>query len=159
MIKILTDEKNELYGKVAAQAFETLDLSGGAAVELVIASKDEIRALNARTRQKDAVTDVLSFPMLEKILPFTQENYPADYDGEIKSVMLGSIVICDEVAKEQAAEYGHSEERERAYLFLHGLLHLLGYDHIEESDKKAMREKEEEILKALDIVRGGNENL
>ncbi len=154
MIKILTDNTNGLYEKAAGAAFEALGLSGDAEVELVFADKDEIRELNLRTRGKDAVTDVLSYPMLGEIKPFTQENYPADYDGETECVTLGSIVICDAVATEQAEEFGHSVERERAYLFLHGLLHLLGYDHIEENDRAAMREKEELILNSLKITRG-----
>ena len=157
MIKIITDNQDELYEKIAAQAFEELCLSGEAAVELVFVDKDEIRQLNARTRNKDAVTDVLSFPMLDKIAPFIQDNYPADYDDEIGGVMIGCIVICDAVAKEQAKEYGHSVRRESAYLFLHGLLHVLGYDHIEEGDKKLMREKEETILEKLGIERGDGE--
>ncbi len=156
MIKILTDNTDELYVKVAEAAEAALGLSGDAEVELVFESKDGIRELNSRTRGKDAVTDVLSYPMLDEIKPFTQANYPADYDGETGCVTLGSVVVCDEVAKEQAAEYGHSEKRERAYLFLHGLLHLLGYDHVEESDREVMREKEEKILDSLNLTRDGN---
>ena len=154
MIKILTDDENELYNKTAEKAFELLGLFGDAATELVFADKEEIRELNSRTRGKDVATDVLSYPMLNGIKPFTRENYPADYDPETGCVMLGSIVVCDAVAREQAAEYGHSEERERAYLFLHGLLHLLGFDHENEDDRKVMREKEEAVLGALGILRG-----
>lgn len=153
MITILTESQDEFYEKIAQQAYAELGLSGEAAVELVFVDKDEIRQLNAQQRGKDAVTDVLSFPMLDEIAPFTQENFPSDYDEDVGGVMIGSIVICSAVAKEQAKEYGHSERRENAYLFLHGLLHVLGYDHIEESDKKIMREKEETILKALNLER------
>ena len=157
MIKIITDNQDELYEKIANQTFEELSLSGEAAVELIFVDKDEIRQLNARERGKDAVTDVLSFPMLDEISQFCKENYPADYDEEVGGVMIGSIVICKEVANEQAQDYGHSVLRENAYLFLHGLLHVLGYDHIEDGDKKIMREKEEAILEKLAIRRGDGE--
>ena len=153
MIKILSDEQNDLYVSVAAAAEKTLGLKGDCAVELVFSSRDEIRELNAATRNIDSVTDVLSYPMLSEIKPFTRENYPLCFDPEIGAVMLGSIVICDAVAEEQAEEYGHSVERERSYLFLHGLLHLCGYDHVDESDRKLMRAKEEEILSCLGIGR------
>ena len=153
MIKLDLSEKCELFERVAAAAFDKLALKGDCVVEVDFVSKEEIRDLNLSARGVDRVTDVLSFPALDEIKAFTPENYPFDYDGVSGSVNIGNIVICAEVAKEQAAEYGHSEERERAYLFLHGLLHLLGYDHIEESDKAVMRAKEEEILSALGITR------
>lgn len=153
MIIIDSEEKLPLFEKVAASAFETLKLSGDCCVEVDFVSEEEIRELNAETRNIDRVTDVLSYPALDEILPFTEQNYPFEYNTETKQVGLGSIVICEAVAKSQAEEYGHSEERERAYLFLHGLLHLLGYDHIEEDDKKLMREKEEEILTGIGITR------
>ena len=101
----------------------------------------------------DSATDVLSFPMLDAIKPFTKENYPFDYDTKTDSVFIGSILICESVARRQAQEYGHGFEREHAYLFLHGLLHLLGYDHIADEDKKAMREREEQILYLVEITR------
>ncbi len=95
----------------------------------------------------------MSFPLLDEILSFEKANYPFDYDEDTGCVSLGSILICDEVAKLQAAEYGHSEERERAYLFLHGLLHLLGYDHMDEETKNEMRAAEEEILRSVGLTR------
>ncbi len=153
MIKILCDNPAELYERLAEQAFEALSLTGEAFVELVFVDEDTIRQINAQERNVDRVTDVLSFPSLDEIAPFTEQNYPYEFDPQEQAVSLGSIVVCDEVAKSQAAEYGHSETRERAYLFLHGLLHLLGYDHIEEEDKKQMRMQEERVLAALGITR------
>lgn len=153
MIEILTDTPGKLYEKVAAAAFEKLALSGNATVELLIVSGEEIRQVNARERSVDSVTDVLSFPLLEKIEPFTRENYPFDFDEDTGAVSLGSILICDEVALRQAEEYGHSEDRERAYLFLHGLLHLLGYDHIDEETKTQMRAAEELVLGSVGLTR------
>ena len=99
------------------------------------------------------MTDVLSFPLLDEIRPFTKENYPFDYDEATDGVSLGSILICDEVAKRQAKEYGHGEEREKAYLFLHGLLHLLGYDHTDEETKNRMRAMEENVLQSVGLAR------
>ncbi|MBR2967200.1 MAG: rRNA maturation RNase YbeY [Clostridia bacterium] len=153
MINIFTSEPEELFDKVAASAFETLKLSGDAMVELVFYNEQEIRELNLQTRGIDKSTDVLSYPNLDEIKPFARENYPFDFDEETNCVFLGSIVICEQIAKLQAQEYGHSVVRERAYLFLHGLLHLLGYDHMDEADKKVMREKEEAVLSDLGVYR------
>ena len=153
MIKVQSDENREIFQKIADKAVETLSIKGEGAVEVCFVSKDEIRDLNAQTRNIDKVTDVLSYPALDKITELNRQNYPYEFDEEIMAVSVGSIVICEEVAIEQANEYGHSVERERCYLFTHGLLHLLGYDHIEESDKAVMREKEELILGKLGITR------
>ncbi|MBO5223474.1 MAG: rRNA maturation RNase YbeY [Clostridia bacterium] len=153
MIIIDSENKLSLFEKVADAAYSILGLSGECSVEVEFVSEDEIKELNAQTRNIDKVTDVLSYPALDEILPFTAQNYPYEYNAETKQVGLGSIVICEAVAKSQAEEYGHSEEREKAYLFLHGLLHLLGYDHIEEDDKKIMREQEEKILSGIGITR------
>ena len=153
MIIIDSEKQIPLFETVSKKAFEMLKLSGDCSVEVDFVSEEEIRELNASTRNVDRVTDVLSYPALDGIMPFTPQNYPFEYNIETKSVDLGSIVICEAVACSQAQEYGHSEEREKAYLFLHGLLHLLGYDHIEEEDKKVMRAKEEEILESIGITR------
>ena len=133
-----------------------LDLMGAAegALDLSFVGRDRIRALNASLRGVDRVTDVLSFPTIEGVrLPLKREDYPFDLDPDSGKVYLGSIVICRSRAKEQAAEYGHSLERELAYLTVHGVLHLLSFDHIEESDRAKMRAEEEKILAALGIGR------
>ncbi len=153
MLKILTEQPDALFDVIAKCAYETLNLSGNANVELMFYSQDEIHELNVRTRNVDKATDVLSYPNLLKILPFNKENYPYDFDETSDSVFLGSIVICEPIATLQAEEFGHSVTRERAYLFLHGLLHLLGYDHVEECDKTLMREKEELILSKMGVNR------
>lgn len=152
MFKIL-GEKNELFVSIAKVAFKVLELKGKASVEVVIVSEEEIRQTNKANREIDAVTDVLSFPTLTEILPFSKKNYPYEYDKSVKAVSVGSIMICEARAREQAEEYGHSETRENAYLFLHGLLHLMGYDHINDKLKAQMRAKEEEILGMLKILR------
>ncbi len=149
----LTGDITDNFARAADAAFAALSLAGEAEVEVNFVTEEEIRELNARTRDTDRVTDVLSYPMLDEIRPFTRENYPFDVDPENGRVPLGSIVICREVAARQAEEYGHSRDREETYLFVHGLLHLLGYDHMTEEDKSVMREAEERILSAIGQVR------
>lgn len=127
-----------------------IDLSA----EIIIVDEEEIRRLNREMRGIDAVTDVLSFPSLDGIFgkKIEKKNFPADLD-EQGNLFIGSIAICKKRADEQAEEYGHSTFREMSYLAVHGVCHLLGYDHIEESDRKVMREKEESVLKKMDAVR------
>ena len=124
-------------------------------MEFSIISGEEMRELNNRTRGVDYATDVLSFPNLEGCLKnkISKRNYPDEVDPETNLIYLGEIVINLDKAKEQAEEYGHSVKREFCYLFVHGVLHLLGYDHIEERDKELMREKEELVLKKYNITR------
>ena len=123
-------------------------------VELLFVDGEEIRALNAQTRDVDKVTDVLSFPTLDGVKgeKIHGEDFPFDMDEDGRLV-LGSIVICKERAREQAEEYGHSYSRELHYLLVHGVMHCLGYDHIEEQDKTEMRGREEYILEKLGITR------
>lgn len=114
-----------------------------------------IKKLNNEYRKVDKVTDVLSFPMLDIVYPqklqdFTQEFSP---DG---TLYIGDVVICKNVAKRQSKEYGHSTKREVAFLALHGLLHVLGYDHIKENDEKLMQSTAKEILDKLNIKRKGD---
>ncbi len=122
--------------------------------EIIFCDKEVIRELNARFREIDRATDVLSFPTLDGICKkkIEAENFPYDRD-ENGNLFIGSIAICTDVAKEQAEEYGHSYERELFYLAAHGICHLLGYDHIEEGDKAVMREKEEKVLLKLGLKR------
>lgn len=112
-------------------------------VSLSIVDKDQIHILNRDYRDVDRPTDVLSFPMDEE--GFDNEGNPI--------LLLGDIVICLDVARDQAADFGHSLEREIMYLICHSTLHLLGYDHIEEADKKEMRAKEKEIMKNLGVFK------
>lgn len=124
-------------------------------VDLTFLSKEEIKDLNARERGVDAVTDVLSFPMLDgvKNTVIKRKDFPFDYDDDEKAIFLGSVAICKERAAEQAKEYEHSERREITYLIVHALMHLFGYDHMIEEDKKEMREKEENVMNALGVTR------
>gem|GEM_PF-2831 len=146
MLKIETEKDVEFFNKIAKKTFTCFNLKGKGFAELIFVTPEEIKELNSQTRGKSEVTDVLSFPTLSQIKDLTKKNYPLDYDDEVKAVNIGSIVICEEKVEEQAKEYGHSLERERSYLFVHGLLHLLGNTHDGEEDKKIMRELEKMIL-------------
>ena len=103
----------------------------------------------------DAVTDVLSFPNLEihKNLPVKKSDFPLDVDPDSGKLLLGETVMCMDKILEQSDEFGTTPEREAGYLFLHSLLHLFGYDHMEDAEKAEMREKEEEILKTIGLSR------
>ena len=124
------------------------------AIELTFVDGEEIRRLNRETRNIDKVTDVLSYPALDEIKgqAIVGENYPFDVDEE-GNLLIGSIAVCCDRAKEQAEEFGHSYERELHYLLVHGIMHCLGYDHITDEDRAEMREKEELILGKLGIKR------
>ena len=116
---------------------------------ITFTTPEEIRKINKKYRKIDRATDVLSFPMFEK----------EELDEKIKNKdflyedVLGDIIISIDKVREQAGEYGHSFERELSYMLVHGFYHLMGYDHIEEEDKKIMRPKEEKILNELKITR------
>ena len=122
--------------------------------EISIVDEEQIRRLNSKMRKVDDVTDVLSFPSLDGIKgkKIKGGKFPADLDEDGR-LFIGSIAICKKRAEEQAEEYGHSVFREMSYLAVHGVCHLLGYDHINEKDKKVMREKEERVLKKMGAVR------
>ncbi len=122
-------------------------------VNVSIVSNEEIRILNRENRDVDKETDVLSFPMLEFESPEILKNKLCefDFDPDNNCVFLGDIILSKEKIELQAEEYGHSLFRESVYLTLHGILHLMGYDHMTDDDKKIMRNKEKEILKELGI--------
>ena len=114
-----------------------------AEISLTLVSLEEIRELNRDYRDVDKETDVLSFPQFEGV-----EDMP-----EFGELCLGDVVICRDKVEEQAKDFGHSFERELIYLFVHSLLHLLGYDHMEEDEKAQMRLKEEDVMKAINLER------
>ena len=114
-------------------------------ISITLTTPNEIKIINKQFRNIDKETDVLSFPMFE------QEEIENIIDDQFD--VLGDIVISLEKVKGQAIEYGHSFERELAYMVVHGFYHLMGYDHMVEEDKIKMREKEENILNKLEIKR------
>ena len=124
------------------------------AVEFAFVDEEEIRRLNRELRNMDKVTDVLSFPTLDEIKgkPIRGKEYPFEMDEE-GNLLLGSIAVCCQRAREQAEEYGHSYERELHYLLVHGIMHCLGYDHMTDEERAEMREKEELILGKMGISR------
>lgn len=127
-------------------------------VSMILIDNDEIRKINSEMRNIDRATDVLSFPMLEYPNKKVFKEVYADFKFQDECLDDGNLVIGDialslERAEEQSKEFGHSFIRECSYLTVHSVLHLLGYDHMIESDKKIMRKREEEILKKFDIRR------
>ncbi len=125
-------------------------------MSLSFVSAQEIQELNKNSRNVDAVTDVLSFPTIEnderKVLSI--KDFSLDViNPETGKLNIGDVVICLDKAKEQAVQYGHSLKREICFLALHGTLHLLGYDHIEQSDEEQMTRLQEEIMNKMKITR------
>ncbi|GIM28068.1 endoribonuclease YbeY [Clostridium polyendosporum] len=127
-------------------------------ISVIFIDNSQIREINKETRNIDKETDVLSFPMLDypkgKVYKDVYKNYnfQASYMNE-GELVLGDIVLSLEKTQEQSNEYSHSYLREACYLVVHSVLHLLGYDHMEEEEKKIMREREEVILNKLSITR------
>lgn len=119
-------------------------------ISVTLTTPSNIRNLNKQYRNIDKETDVLSFPMFEKE---EIEEIVKKQEKVLLNETIGDIVISVQRVEEQAKEYGHSFERELSYMLVHGFYHLMGYDHIEEEDKKMMRPKEEKILNELKIVR------
>ena len=149
--KVDVNSKMEaLVELVVGKALETF-VEEDYEVSISFVDNHEIRELNKQYRNKDIETDVLSFPMME--FEVTEENYNNEEDFVQEDRLLGDIVISLERAKEQSIEYGHSFERELAFLVVHGVLHLLGMDHEDEEHEQEMINKQEEILKLLEIKR------
>jgi probable rRNA maturation factor len=133
---------------------EELGITERYSVELLFVGEKRIKDTNREFRGVDRVTDILSFPTTETKageLPTAKEN-PLEVDEE-GNLFLGSLMVCNKRVKAQAKEYGHSEERELNYLLCHGLLHLLGYDHMVEEDKRMMRAKEEAVMARMNLTR------
>ena len=115
---------------------------------VTVVDRDEILELNREYRQRDRVTDVLSFPQFAG-----HDELLADLLDEETETLIGDVVICYDVAAEQAKEYGTGFTREMLYLFVHSVMHLFGYDHMEDDEKAVMRKKEEEVLSAIGLRR------
>ena len=115
---------------------------------VTIVDKDEILELNREYREKDKVTDVLSFPQFAG-----HDELLEDLLDEETETLIGDVVICYDVAAQQAEEYGTGFTREMLYLFVHSVMHLFGYDHMEEDEKKLMRRREEEVLSDIGLRR------
>ncbi|WP_024615107.1 rRNA maturation RNase YbeY [Clostridium sp. Ade.TY] len=156
-INITEDFINNLE-KVITFALKEEEVNVDCEISMLFVDNNEIREINNETRGIDRATDVLSFPMLnyddKKVFKEVYLNKDFDetfLDGE--ELVLGDIVLSLERTLEQSKEYNHSFEREACYLVVHSVLHLLGYDHMEEDEKKIMRKREEDILLKLNITR------
>jgi len=156
--KVKIDDAIKASFKRSAEAvLEHEEIDFPCEIDVKLVSDKGIRELNRDFREVDAPTDVLSFPTV---------NYPAgqtagscarllrrEYDPEMGACLLGDIVISMDHVRAQAAEYGHSEQREGGYLLTHGLFHLMGYDHMTEEDKPVMRAMEEKSLASIGLTR------
>ena len=154
----VTDGLIELINEVCQQSLKAEEMNSPYQISLLFVDNDEIREINRDTRGIDKATDVLSFPMLDypkdKVFKDVYKNVKFNeiyLDGE--ELVLGDMVLSLERAREQSIEYNHSFNREVCYLVVHSILHLLGYDHMENEEKKKMRQREEEILGNLNITR------
>ena len=147
----------EIAGKVIEAALEYENCPYEAEVSLLLTTDEEVRKLNCSARGLDRPTDVLSFPMLEYSRPgdFSWlEKEPGDaFNPETGELMLGDIVISKDKVLAQAEEYGHTPLREYAFLIAHSMLHLFGYDHMEEEDRLLMEERQRGIMEKVDILR------
>ncbi len=161
---ILTECKPEFsfhYKKLAERVVSHVlteeEFPWDADVSLVLTDDERIHKLNLEMRGIDRATDVLSFPMLQFEAPadflFSEQYIDACKDPETGAVMLGDIVISVDHVRAQAKEYGHSEKREYAFLIVHSMLHLLGYDHMEEEERKQMETRQKELLLQMEIKR------
>lgn len=138
-----SEEHEKLIQEIVEKCFkeEKLDKTD-LYLSITLSNEEYIQKINKQTRNIDNPTDVLSFPIFEK------EEIPKEKTGILD--VLGDIIICIPIIEKQAKEYKHSTKRELAYMVVHGFYHLMGYDHIEEQDKKEMRKKEENILSKID---------
>ena len=155
LIVIRQDEEPYEFDKIADAVYKKLGQTDKLSIELDFVSPEEIQTLNREYRGVDRVTDVLSFPYLEGVKGkvIRREDFGDDIDDETDSVLIGSVCINPERAKEQAEEYGHSLKREVCYLALHGFLHCFGFDHVEKADEEEMTALANEIMDSLDIKR------
>lgn len=150
------DGTAKLIRLAAKAAYARFDYPFDGQVTVTITDDEGIRKYNNEFRQIDKATDVLSFPLNDFYRSVPGEDMTELMDPITCEVPLGDMIISVERAREQAKEYGHGMARECAYLTVHSMLHLLGYDHVDEAEEKAaMREKEEEILSVLGLSRRG----
>lgn len=157
-IEYEAEEKLDIsWEEIIRQVVEgTLDYEGcpyESEVNVVLTDNEGIREINQEYRKVDKPTDVLSFPMLEYDSPSdfegVEEQFADCFNPETGELMLGDIMISVDKVKEQAEKYGHSRERELAFLTAHSMLHLCGYDHMEEEERIFMEQKQREILDCI----------
>ncbi len=152
-----TFDYEALAGEVVAFTIDHEGFPYEAEVNLTLTDNEGIHEINRMYRQIDAPTDVLSFPMLsyESAGDFSklEDDYDDNFNPDTGEIMLGDIIISVDKVKEQAKSYGHSEKREYAFLILHSMLHLFGYDHMTPEEAAIMEGKQTEILNEMNILR------
>lgn len=154
-LEVLSEENSNVNLTALSNAvYSVLNQKDELSAEISYVSKEEIKRLNLEFRSIDKVTDVLSFPTLDNVRGrvIKKSDFPLDVD-ENGRIFIGSIAVCVDVASMQAIEYGHSLTREITYLICHGLLHLFGYDHLNDIDKAEMRNLEEIIMQKVQVNR------
>ncbi len=147
----------EIINDVVEAALDYEKCPYEAEVNVVLTGNEEIREINRRFRQVDMPTDVLSFPSLEYGTPsdfeHVEEDFADCFNPESGELMLGDVMISVDKVLEQAEKYGHSPARELAFLTAHSMLHLCGYDHMEDEERLLMEKKQEEILQSRGYTR------
>lgn len=142
-----TEKMEQFIREVAEKAAEILNIPENSELSIILVDNDYIQELNLTYRKIDAPTDVLSFPMNE-----LGDEEP-DFVIEEEINLLGDIAISLQQAEKQRLEYGHSFERELAFLLIHGILHLVGYDHQNDEEEQIMQQMQNKILQALGLER------
>lgn len=147
----------ELIEKVIMEAIDFEACPYESEVNVILTGNDEIQEINKEYRRINAPTDVLSFPMIDFQGPadfsMVEDQYEDCFNPETGELLLGDIIISVDKVYEQADNFGHSVIRELAFLVAHSMLHLMGYDHMEDDERIVMEEKQEQILKNLQIYR------
>ncbi len=155
--KKLEIDYDSIIRQVVEEALDYEECPYEAEVSVLLTGNEEIRELNREYREMDRPTDVLSFPMLEFRRPSdfsrVEEEFCDSFNPETGELLLGDIILSVDKIEEQAAAYGHSKERELAFLVAHSMLHLCGYDHMEDDERMVMEKKQEEILQRRGYVR------
>jgi probable rRNA maturation factor len=150
-------EYETIISKVVDMAMDTEDCPYEAEINVILTDNEEIKNINKSYREVDAPTDVLSFPMVDYETPadfsHLEDNTDDYFNPETGELLLGDIIVSVEKVVTQAQEYGHSKERELGFLIAHSMLHLFGYDHMEEEERRVMEEKQRMILDKLGITR------
>ncbi|MBR5226325.1 MAG: rRNA maturation RNase YbeY [Clostridia bacterium] len=154
---LLDSEARALMQRCADSAEKTEGVALPLYAFIQVVGDEEIQIINREQRNKDASTDVLSFPTVNypagKTAGACEKRLKREYDPEIGACVIGDIIISMDHVRAQAEEYGHSIQRESGYLITHGLFHLMGYDHMTDSDKPVMRAMEEKALRAIGLTR------
>ena len=149
--------EQEVADAVISETLDYEDCPYEVQVNIILTSNDEIQQINPEQRGVDAPTDVLSFPMIEYAYPSDFTVLEADgmscFEPETGELILGDIVISVDKVIEQAEKYNHGVKREYAFLIAHSMLHLFGYDHMDEVERENMELRQDEILNRLGITR------